>query len=140
MDRRKMAVLKLNQNKGLMMKTSTRYEDKHIGRRIRARRKILGLTQTVVAQRVGVQFQQLQKYETGMNRVSGSRLCDLSKALGVTPGYFFVGIGEELHKEQVQTAIEYSMIKHLRAMPDSAQRALLGIAQAVADAREKTAA
>ena len=113
--------------------TSIRAEDRHIGQRIRARRKMLGLTQTQVAQRIGVQFQQLQKYETGMNRVSGSRLCDLSKALMVKPSYFFEGIGEDFRDDAPQTALESSVIRHIRKMPDDAARALLDIAVAVAD-------
>lgn len=119
------------------MTSSTRFEDKHIGGRIRMRRKMLGLTQTVVAQRIGVQFQQLQKYETGMNRVSGSRLCDLAKALGVSPGYFFEGIGEEFRDKQPQTATENNMISYMRAMPDGAVSALVDIAAAVAQKHQQ---
>jgi transcriptional regulator with XRE-family HTH domain len=52
-----------------------------IGRAIRARRRILGLTQKDVADAVGVRFQQIQKYETGANKVSASRLQSIAHAL-----------------------------------------------------------
>ena len=113
--------------------TSIRAEDRHIGQRIRRRRKMLGLTQTQVAQRIGVQFQQLQKYETGMNRVSGSRLCDLSKALMVQPSYFFEGIGEHFRHDAPQTALESSIIGHMRKMPTPAASVLLDVAVALAE-------
>ncbi|WP_171182208.1 helix-turn-helix transcriptional regulator [Ruegeria sp. HKCCD8929] len=56
-----------------------RREDIHVGQRIRQRRWILNLTQQQVAAQIGVQFQQLQKYETGMNRVSASRMPDSNR-------------------------------------------------------------
>lgn len=63
--------------------------DVRVGQLIRARRKILGLTQSDVAKAAGCQFQQMQKYETGANRVSCSRLVDIAKVLNVKPSYFF---------------------------------------------------
>lgn len=63
--------------------------DVHVGRRICARRHELGLNQTELAQHIGVTFQQLQKYESGANRVSASRLFLLAESLGVGPGWFF---------------------------------------------------
>ncbi len=63
--------------------------DVHVGARLRARRTLLGLSQTVVADSIGLTFQQLQKYEKGANRISGSRLYDLSQILDVDIDYFF---------------------------------------------------
>jgi transcriptional regulator with XRE-family HTH domain len=57
--------------------------DVHVGARLRARRTLLGLSQTVVADSIGLTFQQLQKYEKGANRISASRLYDLSQILDV---------------------------------------------------------
>lgn len=62
--------------------------DLHIGRRIRLRRTLLGLSQQQLAGAVGVTFQQIQKYESGANRISAARLYDLSRALGVGPMFF----------------------------------------------------
>ena len=69
-----------------------RATDIHVGQRLRQRRWMLGLTQQQVGDRVGIKFQQVQKYETGQNRVSASRLWDLAKALDVPVGYFYDGL------------------------------------------------
>ena len=69
--------------------------DKHIGRRIRERRVAKGLSQVALSERLGITFQQVQKSESGANRVGGSRLWDLSKALGVPVSYFFDGLDED---------------------------------------------
>jgi transcriptional regulator with XRE-family HTH domain len=66
--------------------------DEHVGRKLRHRRQILGMTQQQVAVAVGVRFQQIQKYECGANKISAGRLWSLSQALEVAPGYFFEGL------------------------------------------------
>lgn len=66
--------------------------DREIGVRITARRKIVGISQSALAQAVGVTFQQLQKYERGENRVSAGRLHLIAKVLGTTIGAL---VGEE---------------------------------------------
>ena len=65
--------------------------DVHVGKRIRHRRWMNGTTQQQLAEAVGIKFQQIQKYETGMNRVSASRLWDISKVLNVDVAFFFEG-------------------------------------------------
>ena len=69
--------------------------DLHVGKRLRRRRRLLGMTQQDLAVMVGVRFQQIQKYECGANRVTSSRLFDLSRALNVSVQYFFDGIEAE---------------------------------------------
>jgi len=69
--------------------------DLHVGKRLRRRRRLLGLTQQNLASMVGVRFQQIQKYECGANRITSSRLYDLSKALNVSVQYFFDGIEQD---------------------------------------------
>ncbi len=66
--------------------------DLHVGKRLRRRRRLLGMTQQDLAVLVGVRFQQIQKYECGANRITSSRLYELSKALNVSVQYFFDGI------------------------------------------------
>lgn len=66
--------------------------DRLLGTRVRHRRCFLGLTQQKLAVMVGITFQQLQKYETGFNKISASRLIDFSEALGVPVDYFYDGI------------------------------------------------
>ena len=63
--------------------------DALVGHRIAERRAAMGLSQTALSQRLGVSPQQVQKYESGANRVSASRLNDIAIALGVAPGALF---------------------------------------------------
>lgn len=64
--------------------------DTVVGRRIRERRRQLGISQVRLASSIGVSHQQLQKYEQGSNRVAAARLAAIAAALDVPPGYFFV--------------------------------------------------
>ena len=66
--------------------------DVHLGKRMRRRRRLLGLTQQQLAMACGVRFQQIQKYECGANRISAARLWQLSEALEVPIGYFYDGL------------------------------------------------
>ncbi|MBI1197259.1 MAG: helix-turn-helix domain-containing protein [Phenylobacterium sp.] len=70
-----------------------------VGRRIRRRRRLLGLTQQGLGQACGVTFQQVQKYETATCRVSAPVLWKLARALDVDVGYFFLGLEEEIAAE-----------------------------------------
>ncbi len=66
--------------------------DLHVGKQLRQRRVLMGLSQDALAGPIGLSFQQLQKYEKGGNRISAGRLYDLSKLLGVPVQYFFDGL------------------------------------------------
>ena len=66
--------------------------DEHVGKRLRQRRWLVGMTQQQLAEHVGIKFQQIQKYETGANRVSASRLWDIASTLDVSINFFFDGI------------------------------------------------
>lgn len=66
--------------------------DLNVGRRLKERRKELNLSQKALAVQVGVTFQQLQKYESGINRVAASRLYELAEVLDVSLLYFFDGL------------------------------------------------
>ncbi len=63
--------------------------DVHVGARLRLRRTLLGMTQTMLGDRLGVSFQQMQKYEKGTNRISSSRLYYLARVLDVPIEFFF---------------------------------------------------
>ncbi len=63
--------------------------DIHVGARVRLRRMLSGMTQTGLGDAIGLTFQQVQKYENGMNRISASRLFELSRVLDVPIEYFF---------------------------------------------------
>ncbi|MBP0445263.1 helix-turn-helix transcriptional regulator [Roseomonas sp. SSH11] len=65
--------------------------DQHVGSRLRFRRVQLGLSQEQLATAVGISFQQIQKYERGMNRIGASRLFELTRVLQVPVSFFFDG-------------------------------------------------
>jgi transcriptional regulator with XRE-family HTH domain len=68
--------------------------DLHLGKRLRRRRRLLGLTQQQLANAVGIRFQQIQKYECGANRISAARLWQLAEALQAPVSYFYDGLTE----------------------------------------------
>jgi transcriptional regulator with XRE-family HTH domain len=74
--------------------------DVHLGKRLRRRRRLLGLTQQQLAGACGVRFQQIQKYECGANRISAARLWQLSEALEVPVGYFFDGLSDPASRRE----------------------------------------
>ena len=65
--------------------------DVHVGKKIRSRRMILGKSQEWLGEQLDLSFQQVQKYEKGVNRIGASRLQQISDALGVPPSHFFEG-------------------------------------------------
>jgi transcriptional regulator with XRE-family HTH domain len=89
--------------------------DVHVGRRIRLRRTLLGISQQVLAESIGLTFQQVQKCESGANRVSSSRLVDIAKVLEVSIPYFFQEMSESV---QNQTP---SMLMNAKALPKADQ-------------------
>ena len=74
----------------------SKHIDRHIGTRLRELRAINGLSQKQLARELGVSFQQVQKYEQGTNRISASRLWEISEVMDVAPGTFFEGLFAEL--------------------------------------------
>jgi transcriptional regulator with XRE-family HTH domain len=80
--------------------------DLHLGRRLRRRRRLLGLTQQQLASAVGIRFQQIQKYECGANRISAARLWQLSEALEIPIGYFYDGLTEAQARREREAPIE----------------------------------
>ena len=68
--------------------------DRHVGLRIRMRRKELGISQERLAESIGLTFQQVQKYERAANRVSASKLWEVARALSTHVGYFYEGLAE----------------------------------------------
>jgi transcriptional regulator with XRE-family HTH domain len=68
--------------------------DLYVGARLRVRRKVLGLSQTQLADALGITFQQIQKYERGANRISASKLYEAARLLQSPVSYFFDGLDE----------------------------------------------
>lgn len=69
--------------------------DVYVGRRLRLKRTIMGMSQEALGKATGVTFQQIQKYERGINRMGASRLYHFAKLLSVPVSYFFEGYGDE---------------------------------------------
>jgi transcriptional regulator with XRE-family HTH domain len=65
--------------------------DKHVGARVRMRRMMIGMSQEKLGEKLGITFQQIQKYEKGTNRVGASRLQQIAHSLSVPPSFFFEG-------------------------------------------------
>jgi transcriptional regulator with XRE-family HTH domain len=87
--------------------------DTEVGKRIRYRRWKLGMTQMELAERIGVKFQQVQKYETGANRISASRLWEASKALDVSVAFFFGEAEEKSALSQLPVSNSYRIFEQL---------------------------
>jgi transcriptional regulator with XRE-family HTH domain len=90
--------------------------DTHIGQKIRARRTLLGLSQTNLANAAGITFQQIQKYERGVNRVGAGRLQQFSGALGVPASYFFDGaptVGKKVAAPKEGELLEGTIVSFL---------------------------
>ena len=85
--------------------------NKHLGNMLKMRRLALGLTQTKVAKAINVTFQQIQKYEKGINGVSSTRLLQLSKYLKVPINYFFDSF-EEYIKEENKTTESHMVVNY----------------------------
>jgi transcriptional regulator with XRE-family HTH domain len=80
--------------------------DTHVGSRVRMRRKMLAMSQQKLAKALGLTFQQVQKYEKGMNRIGGSRLQQMSHILQVPVGFFFEGVpGASAMSKSDETAL-----------------------------------
>ncbi|MCB6178156.1 helix-turn-helix domain-containing protein [Rhodobacter sp. Har01] len=113
--------------------------DAHVGKRIRHRRWMVGMTQQQLADKVGIKFQQIQKYETGMNRVSASRLWDIADALGVQISFFFEGLSgdEALQGAQGDFMADKEALELVRsyyAIPEAQRRRLFDLARVLSDA------
>ncbi len=114
--------------------------DVHVGKRVRHRRWMVGMTQQQLAEQVGIKFQQIQKYETGMNRVSASRLWDISNALGVTVSFFFDGLEKETSSKgdsPVDMMTDKEALELLRSyysIPENQRRRLFDLARVLSDA------
>lgn len=94
--------------------------DVHVGNRVRLRRRELGLSQERLAQSLGLTFQQVQKYERGVNRISASRLFRIAQVLRVSVSSFFEGLDEPLARNEDGqcTTVWSRVVEELFAEPD----------------------
>lgn len=116
--------------------------DVHVGKRVRHRRWLVGMTQQQLAEKIGIKFQQVQKYETGMNRISASRLWDISDALGVPVGFFFEGLspseqpqdGATMPADLLADKEALELVRSYYAIPENQRRQLFELARVLSDA------
>ena len=116
--------------------------DIHVGKRVRHRRWMVGMTQQQLAEKVGIKFQQIQKYETGTNRISASRLWDIAEALNVPVEFFFEGLRDSGKREEIpglpgdlmsdREALE--LVRSYYAIPEDQRRRLFELARVLSDA------
>lgn len=107
--------------------------DLTVGQRIRAFRKAAGLSQTELADQIGVTSQQLQKYEKGTNRVGAGRLQLIAKALDVSITTFFDGLGQSTKRRPADSSLDqlmaepraYKLLEAFSRIPDPMQLAVL---------------
>lgn len=98
--------------------------DVHVGRRVRLRRKELGVSQAWLANRLGLTFQQVQKYERGSNRISASKLYQIASVLEVPITYFFEGLDDPATPKGRQYAHAFTgVVEELLAEPNGPQLA-----------------
>ena len=116
--------------------------DVHVGKRIRHSRWLVGITQQQLAEAVGIKFQQIQKYETGMNRVSASRLWDIAEALTVPVSFFFEGLEDvpehthevtELPGDILKDKEALELVRSYYAIPETQRRRLFELARVLSD-------
>lgn len=117
--------------------------DLHIGKRLNRRRRLLGMTLQQLAEAVGIRFQQVQKYEGAANRVTASRLYDLSIALEVPVSYFFEGLATQkpnisVHESGLVDVDSFSqetldLIRTFHTLDERSRRRLLRLAKAFKD-------
>ena len=116
--------------------------DVHVGQRVRHRRWLLGMTQQQLAQSVGIKFQQIQKYETGTNRISASRLWDIADTLGVNVGFFFEGLTEQVPQKTVASVPKdiladreaLELVRSYYAIPENQRKRLFELARVLSEA------
>lgn len=117
--------------------------DVHVGKRIRQRRWLTGITQQKLAELVGIKFQQIQKYETGANRVSASRLWDIADALDVQVSFFFEGLkdgADEMAEDATGVPMDLmgdkeamDLVRSYYAIPENQRRRLFELARVLSD-------
>lgn len=116
--------------------------DLHIGQRVRHRRWLLGMTQQQLAQAVGIRFQQIQKYESGANRISASRLWDLARALDMPVSFFFEGLAgdkDAAHAADdglLQNKETMDLVRAYYGLDEGPRRRLLELAKALSGAAD----
>ena len=113
--------------------------DIHVGQRVRQRRSLLGMTQQELGDSVGIRFQQIQKYETGANRISASRMWDIAAAMEVPVSFFFEGFDDQapdmgkVRGDPLTDKEALNLVRTYHAIPKNQRRHLFNLAYALAE-------
>ena len=115
--------------------------DVHVGKRIRHRRWQVGMTQLQLAELVGIKFQQIQKYECAINRVSASRLWDIAQAQSMHVSSYFLGLNDsevgvrsliaDLPQDQFDEKEALQFVRSYYAIPENQRRKLFELVRAL---------
>jgi transcriptional regulator with XRE-family HTH domain len=114
--------------------------DIHVGRKIRQRRWMVGMTQQQLGDQVGIHYQQIQKYETGANRISASRMWDIAATMEVPVSLFFEGIDDQapdtsMTRGDILTDKKaFEFLSTYYTIPESQRKRLFDLACALSDA------
>jgi len=114
--------------------------DEYVGRRLRARRTTMGLSQEEIGNQVGITFQQLQKYEKGMNRIAISRLYDFGVILKVSVSWFVEGYGEAENcdssneMEIIENRELLTLVRTYKSIPPTIRKKSLSLFKSIANA------
>ena len=112
--------------------------DCQVGERVRRRRILLGLTQDQLAEVLGISYQQIQKYETGANRISAGRLAQIAEALEVQPGWFF-GAVEQAESTGSSSRAVIELVRNFSRIEDERVRThLMALVRSLAGSADDT--
>ncbi len=108
--------------------------DVHVGGRVKACRRLIGMSQTELGKHVGLTYIQIQRYENGMNRIGASRLWQFSLILGQPISWFFEGIGKRKRKgdDFLAKRETLQLVRYLSACDPDVQKHLAAMINAVA--------
>lgn len=120
------------------MRNQDRDVNLHLGTRLRRRRRILGLTQKDVADKIGIRFQQIQKYESASNQMSAEKIWQLSVVLGVPVSYFYDGIQDNSVKmEATPNNIEAALLlEAFKGLAEAPRMRVLELVKAMKEAQQ----
>ncbi len=113
--------------------------DVHVGQRIRQGRWMVGMTQQQLGDSVGIKFQQIQKYETGANRICASRIWDIAAAMEVPMSFFFEGLDGQapdtgmVRGDPLTDKKALNLVRTYHAIPKNQRRLLFDLAYALAE-------
>jgi transcriptional regulator with XRE-family HTH domain len=114
--------------------------DLHIGQRVRHRRWLTGMTQQQLADAIGIRFQQIQKYESGANRISAARLWSIARAMDVPVSFFYGGmdgVRAEGAEDPMDAKETFELVRAFYGIAEGPRREFLGLIQALDASTDK---